>query len=218
MTKLQKRVRATRQPRRASAKRSAARRHTSVTRDIMSRDVVALSPDLTLRDTIELLAARHIGGAPVIVGGRVAGVLSVSDILEFEVATPGVPATRAEASEQGELDVSESWEDEEAEAPGAYFSEFWEDAGADVSQRFEALAGPEWDMLDEHTVSEVMTEEIRAVRPDTTIPKAAAYMLKNGIHRALVLNDKALIGIITATDIMRAVAEGRLSRQKAGAP
>jgi len=39
--------------------------------DIMTRDVVTVSPELTLRDAMELLTSLHISGAPV-VGNRFA--------------------------------------------------------------------------------------------------------------------------------------------------
>ena len=105
-----------------------------VVRDIMSQDVVTLSPEMTLRDAIELLDQQQIGGAPVVASGAVIGVMSASDVLAFETATPGVPTAHPEQPEQGELETPEDWE-EGAEAPAAYFSDLWDDAGADVVER-----------------------------------------------------------------------------------
>src|SRR6266542_2620270 len=154
-----------------STKASATHRSTGpglgrTVRDIMSTEVLVLSPDLTLRDAIELLAARHITGAPVVAGDRVIGVISANDVLAFEAATPGVPTERPEQ--------------------------------------------PEQDVLEEHTVAEAMSRGVRSVRPDQSVTDAAAYMLKERIHRAVVLEGDELAGIVTATDIMRAVAERRL--------
>ncbi len=177
-------------------------------RDLMSTHLVTISPELTLRDTVELLANQHIGGAPVVASGRVVGVLSASDVLAFEAATPGVPTARPEQVEW-ELEAPEEWE-EGAEAPGAFFSEMWTDAGADVSERLEELQGPEWDVLQEHTVAEAMTRSVYAVRPDMNVVEAARYMVDRSIHRALVMEKGNLVGILTTTDIMRAVAERRL--------
>ncbi|MDA1080729.1 MAG: CBS domain-containing protein [Gemmatimonadetes bacterium] len=56
--------------------------------DVMSRDLVAFTPETSLVDAIELLAERHISGAPVLRGGRVVGVLTASDILEFVATNP----------------------------------------------------------------------------------------------------------------------------------
>ena len=195
----------------SAARRSTAPRPVLTVRDIMSTGVLTLSPDLTLRDVIELLSGRHITGAPVVAGGRVVGVISANDVLTFEAATPGVPTERPEQPEQDGLEAPEEEEwHRETEAPGAYFSGLWADAGADVAERFAELTGPEWDVLAEHTVAEAMSGGARSVRPDTSVTDAAAYMLKEGIHRAVVLEGFELVGIVTATDIMRAVAERRL--------
>ncbi|HXQ28012.1 MAG TPA: CBS domain-containing protein [Gemmatimonadales bacterium] len=196
--------------RRAPHPRAAGSRKSAVTvRDIMSPSVQVLDPALTLRDAVEILAAQHITGAPVVSAGAVVGAISANDILAFEADTPGVPTERMESAE-GETELEspagEMWEPD-AETPSTYFNDLWADAGADVAQRFESLAGPEWDVLGEHTVAEAMSQGVRAVSPDTTVADAAAYMLKERVHRAVVLEAGELIGIVTATDIMRAVAE-----------
>lgn len=181
-------------------------------RDFMSTDVATLSPDLSLREAIEILGECRITGAPVVAGDHIVGVLSASDVLAFEASTPGVPAAHYERSEQGEFETpeDEQWE-EGSEAPSAYFTEFWADAGADVVERVQALEGPEWDVLAEHTVGEAMSTGVRSVQADASLKTAAAYLLKHGIHRAVVLDGKQPVGIITATDFVRAVAEATLN-------
>ena len=52
-------------------------------RDIMTTDVVTASPELSLREAMDLLSSRHITGAPVVAGGKVVGVFSASDLLAF---------------------------------------------------------------------------------------------------------------------------------------
>jgi CBS domain-containing protein len=187
---------------RQSASRPAAPR---TVRDIMSRELVTLNPESSLRDAMELLAERHISGAPVVAGAGVVGVVSASDVLSFEAAAPTVPAWHGDRAEEGEFETSENWQ-EGAEAPAAYFTELWEDAGADVAERIEQLEGPEWDALADHTVGEAMTPGVRCVQAGASLEEAAAYMLDHGIHRALVLDRERLVGIITATDFMRVVA------------
>jgi CBS-domain-containing membrane protein len=118
-----------------------------------------------------------------------------------------VPTERGEQTEWGELEP-ETWE-EGTEAPADYYSEMWSDVGAEVLERF-GQEGPEWDVLREHTASEAMTRTLCALPPDTEVPAAAQYMLKAAIHRVLVVEDARLIGIVTTTDIVRAVAERRL--------
>lgn len=189
-------------------------RPTLTVRDIMSTGVVVLDPEVTLRDAVELLAGRHISGAPVVSGGAILGVISANDILTFEADTPPVPTAQSEEAERDALELPEGPEEDEwakeLEAPGTYFNDMWSDAGADVAERFAELEGPEWDLLAQHTVAEAMSRGVRAVRPGLSVPDAAAYMLKHRIHRAVVLEGKELVGIVTATDIMRAVAERRV--------
>jgi CBS domain-containing protein len=192
-------------------RRSPVGRPALTVRDIMSPEVLVLDPELTLRDAVELLVQRHVTGAPVVSGRTVVGVISANDVLSFEVDTPGVPT---EQREQDSLELPDEPEEEEwakeLEAPGTYFNEMWADAGADVGERFAELKGPEWDLLAEHTVSEAMSRGVRSVRPGMSVADAAAFMLEQRIHRAVVLEGDELVGIVTATDIMRAVAEGRV--------
>ena len=74
-------------------------------RDIMTKDVFTVSPDLSIRETTEMLASRHIGGAPVVDDdNRVIGVITASDILEFAAAMTGEPAELGDAPERNEFD------------------------------------------------------------------------------------------------------------------
>jgi CBS domain-containing protein len=64
--------------------------------------------------------------------------------------------------------------------------------------------------LGEHTVSEAMTPSVCAVGPEDDLADVARYMVRRKIHRALVMEGERLVGILTTTDIVRAVAERRV--------
>jgi CBS domain-containing protein len=179
-------------------------------RDIMTADVITVAPDLSLRSALELFAARHIGGAPVMAGRRLVGVISMSDILSFQASMPPVPAARRELVEQGEVEPAGEWE-EGAEAPADFFAGLWEDVGADVVERFAETGGPEWDLLAEHTVEEAMSRSLCTVAPDATIKYAAGFMVRAGIHRLLVVEGGQLVGLVSTWDLVKAVAAGRVS-------
>lgn len=182
-----------------------ARRELMLTvRDLMTTDVMTVSPDLSLRSAIELLTGQHVSGAPVVAGRRVVGVLSLCDLLSFESVTPGVPTERAEL-ELEEWEQPVDWKEGE-EPPAAFFSEQWSDAGADVLERFAHSASSEWDPLAEHTVGEVMTRTVCAVAPSVDAYTAADYMVRAGVHRLLVMEGDRLAGILSSLDIVRAVA------------
>ncbi len=51
----------------------------------------------------------------------------------------------------------------------------------------------------------------RNAMPSTApVKEAAKQMVKHSIHRVLVIDDGALAGIVTTSDIVRAVAQGKL--------
>jgi len=149
---------------------------------------------------------------------RVVGVLSATDLLDFEASNQPVPTERPEIPERDEWETPEEWE-EGAEPPGAFFHELWADVGADAVERFGRVGGPEWDALADHTVAEVMTQlPLCTVAPEASVADAARRMLRAGVHRLLVMVGDALAGIMTTTDIVRAVADGRLGTAALGEP
>jgi CBS domain-containing protein len=178
-------------------------------RDVMTTDLVTIGPDANLRDAVELLTRYGISGVPVVRGGRVIGTLSARDIVSFEASIPGVPTTR-DNDDDVWVDSEPLILDDADTPPAAFFAELWEDAGADVAERFRANGSPEWDVLGEHTVDEAMSRGVLAVRPSSAIQTAAELMKARGAHRVLVIDRDQLVGIVTTMDITRAVAEHRL--------
>lgn len=179
-------------------------------RDIMTTDVISVHPDSTLRDAMELLVQHHVSGAPVVVGDNVVGVVSASDLLSFAASTPTVPTERPAEIETVEVEEPADWIEGE-EPAGEFFLGQWSDAGADVSERFSEVTGPEWDLFAEHTVSEAMTRTLCTLPSDTFVDRAADVMRRAGIHRVLVMEEGKLLGIATMTDIANAVADRKLT-------
>lgn len=178
-------------------------------RDIMTPNVVTIAVDRTLREAIDALVTCKIGGMPVLDGDHVAGVLSAADILEFESVTPTARRQRESDEEPTPLEDREVW-DEQDDAPSSYFTDLWDD-GPDVVERIATAEGPEWDFLSQHTVEEAMSRALCTVPETMEVSAAAQRMLASGVQRALVLAGDTFTGILTTTDILRAVAEHRLS-------
>ena len=177
-------------------------------RDIMTSEVVAVSPELSLRDLVELLAQKHIGGAPVLSGSRVVGVVTIGDVIAFLSSQPVVPTERPEDQDyEMERPGAEGGREGE-EPPGAFFVDAWSDAGAEVVERFSAPQGPEWDLLGEHVVAEAMTRPVCTIRPGASVAEAACLMRDSKLHRLLVMEHGALLGIVTTSDVSNAVAQG----------
>ena len=183
-------------------------------RDLMAREPLTIGPQESLRAAADLLTSAGISGAPVVEGDRAVGMISLSDVLAFEVDDPGVPIFRDEVEVPFD-DVAPDEADGKGD-PTAWFVRLWEDSEADVASRLERPDGPEWDPLDQHTVAEVMSPLLEHVAPLTPVTDAARLMEEKGIHRLLVLDEDVPVGILTTTDIVRAVARGELVPAGAG--
>ena len=189
-------------------------------RDIMSADVITIDPQMSIRDAMELLARRHIGGAPVVSGSRVEGVVSLTDLAAFTAALPDPAVDRVVETDWND-GAPESGEPDEPSAE--FFAELWDDDAAEVVERFGDGGQKEWNVLTQHTVAEAMTRAVRWLPPGTEVHHAAAVMLEEGIHRVLVMEQGRLLGILTLTDIAKAAAAHRLTTRtyvfgKAAAP
>jgi CBS domain-containing protein len=60
-----------------------------------------------------------------------------------------------------------------------------------------------------YRVEDIMTSSIRVTTPDTPISKVCEKMVKCRFRRLPVVTDDVLCGIVTATDIMRYLGEGK---------
>jgi CBS domain-containing protein len=158
---------------------------------------------------MEQLAARHVGGAPVMSGDRVIGVLSSTDINDFLASQPGVPEERGEAASiRGEPDEEPTSTWREGDEPlSAFFNDLWSNAGAPTDARMNSADSPEWNMLEEHTVSEAMNFGVISLRSTATIDEAAERMRAANVHRILVIDDDKLVGIVSATDVADSLIE-----------
>ncbi len=174
-------------------------------KDLMQRTVVSVSPDLTLRELTEVLTEQEVSGAPVVTGGVVVGVISMTDIFQFREDAPDVTLRPG-----GVLDDSEGAPRRRAGSPSEYFADSAEPAEIDALLWMKTTRERDWDLLDEYTVADVMTRDVMSRASDSSVEEVAKFMLDRGIHRVLVIDDGELKGIVTTTDIVRAVADGML--------
>jgi CBS domain-containing protein len=172
---------------------------------IMQTDLVTVEASMTLREAIEVLRGAGVSGAPVLRGSRLVGVLSGTDILELEAMSPAPPEEPPAGPDWSEREVRP--DEEEVENPSAFFFARREDADA-LWDRMTAPDGPEWDQLERHTVEEVMSRDVVTVSPGTPVTEAARLMLDHHIHRVLVVDGDDLVGVMSAFDFVRLVAEG----------
>ncbi len=73
--------------------------------EIMTRDVVTVTPDTQIMEVAQLLLQRKIGGVPVVSNDQVAGVITESDLFRMiimieEAVQPSIGVTRPTELEQ----------------------------------------------------------------------------------------------------------------------
>ena len=122
--------------------------------DVMTREVMSLHAETTLRDAVAFLANQHVSGAPVVdARGHLVGAISNSDLMQAE-------------SEGTDLDAT--------------------------------------------AIEEVMTRKTLTVSPETELREAALAMEYGEVHRLFVQQNGALVGVISRSDVSRALATGRV--------
>lgn len=175
-------------------------------RDVMSDDVLTIEPEVSLAEAARIMAEEHYSGLPVASqGGGVLGVISASDIVEFSMSLDADRSSfpgRESAEWPGPLE----WDGTDADhSVPDYFGSTWDDRWNPVAYIGDR-AQPGWSSLGESTVAEIMTRTVVSITPEDDLTAAARRMLDAGVHRLLVLERGRLVGLVTTTDIVRAVA------------
>lgn len=179
-------------------------------KDIMKKDVVTISVDESARSLARLLADSEISGVPVLDGNeRVVGVASTTDLVRL--AAGDAEVTFSAATLAPTYDRAADLADEEVDEalsgdPYGFFLP--EDSPFSGSALFEQI--PE-STFDRATVADVMTPVSFSVPPDLAVPELCEYLVRGRIHRALVMEDGELLGIVTSQDVLQAVAESRIA-------
>ena len=61
------------------------------------------------------------------------------------------------------------------------------------------------DRLGDLTAADAMTKDIVGAAPNATAAELATLMTKQRVHRILIIEDRALVGIVTSFDLLRAL-------------
>jgi CBS domain-containing protein len=159
-------------------------------RDLMRSQVVTLSPDASIREAVETLQDDHLGGVPVVdESEKVVGFLSLADIARIEhLQGDRVAEERGDrqlANPVGDAMEEESVDDEEFVGRDDYSPE----------------------ALGRETVGQWMTRGVVAISPSATLKEVCATMVRESVHRLVVLERGRLQGILSTMDIVRHLAE-----------
>ncbi len=149
-------------------------------KDIMSSPPVSIPEDSTLRDAIELLAKYRFSGVPVVNSeGKIAGIISDTDIIRYSEKVEVVPTTNLTG---------------------------WISPYADVSNLATMRKGIE--SLHQTRVGEVMTKKVYTVNEGTEASDIARLMNRRNINRIPVVDsENKLVGIVTRADMVSCMAK-----------
>ena len=152
---------------------------TGTVSNFMSRELIRVMPETSVKTVIQTLADHHISGLPVVdEDNKLVGVISELDLLWQESGVTPPPYITL-------LDSIIYLQN-----PSTYDREIHKALG--------------------QTAGEVMTPKPLTIQESQPLSEAARIMHDRRVHRLFVLNDRhELVGVITASDILRALARAQ---------
>ncbi len=156
-------------------------------RDVMTRQVEAFHPEMTLTELDCVLVNRAVSGGPVVEEERLVGVVSRADVI------------RALYEQQVEAQ----------QVSGFYSSPF-----PIAIPELEHLARGSRKIADRMTmlrVREIMSPDPLVVGPDDDVEFVARLLSGRGFHRVLVTEGERVCGIVSALDLVRLLGERGLA-------
>ncbi len=154
-------------------------------RDVMQSHVLSVTSDTSLADLGDFLISHRIGGVPVVDDGILVGTVSRSDIVRAASLDRTLAGVAVEGVEQPEFAPNE------------------------VPEPVELLRGITRN-AETKTVADIMVVDMITVSPTTPITEIAHVLTARHLHRVLVTEGKQVRGIVTALDLVRLIADGRV--------
>jgi len=143
-------------------------------RDIMNRNVIAVSSTMDLRDLARMFLERGITGAPVVDdNGDLIGVVSQTDLIYYNM------------TRDDEL-VLDSHFYQTARVEGRHIP-----SGFQIEDTNTAC------------VADVMTPVVHSVTERASVEAVARMMTRQHIHRVIVRNGRKVTGVISALDVLK---------------
>lgn len=149
-------------------------------KDIMNRNVISVSSDLSVHELATFFTENMISGAPVVnEQSELIGVVSLADIVRNDDRRAKIAQSHLESD---------------------YYLHGWEN---ELSREdMEELHVEENEDL---TVREIMTPLLFQVSEEQPLSELADTMIGGRIHRLLVTKNNKVVGIITTLDMLKAI-------------
>ena len=149
-----------------------------VAADVMTTDVITVTPETTVRDIATLLHSKRISGVPVVdAAGQILGIVTEGDLVLRE----------AIAGEH-----RRSWWLTLFDNPNVLARDYAKTHG--------------------RIARDIMTTSVISVDPTATLPEIAKTLERHRIKRVPVIKDGLLMGIVTRSNLLQALATTDVSR------
>ena len=149
-----------------------------VAADVMTTDVITVTPETTVRDIATLLHSKRISGVPVVdAAGQILGIVTEGDLVLRE----------AIAGEH-----RRSWWLTLFDYPNVLARDYAKTHG--------------------RIARDIMTTSVISVDPTATLPEIAKTLERHRIKRVPVIKDGLLMGIVTRSNLLQALATTDVSR------
>ena len=188
--------------------------------DIMSRDVLTISPNATMAQAARIMGDHHVGSLVVLDGEKAVGIVSERDLLTGVIAQGKDPKetsvkscmSRGLFTVRAIATVKEAAREMMRKKGRLIVAERGNVVGivtaADLIKSLKEV--------DEHIlVEDIMTREVVTVKPDATIASVARIMGENRIGSVLVEMEGAPQAIFTERDLLSSVlAKGASTKSR----
>ena len=146
--------------------------------DVMTTDVITVTPETPLRDIAKLLHTRRISGVPVVDPNKaVIGIVSEGDLMKH------------------------------TDVIGEQRRSWWLTLIAD-----ETMVARDYAKIHGRLAKDVMTSEVIAVTPTASLAEIATTLERHRIKRTPVVHDGRLVGIVTRSNLLQALATSDVSK------
>jgi CBS domain-containing protein len=145
-------------------------------KDVMTTEVITVTPETTVQELARILSEKTISGAPVVdAGGNIVGVVTEGDLVR-----------RAETGTERRAKRRRSW---------------WLDSLAADEE-----AAREYVKAHGRTVNDIMSRRVFSVGEDTDLAEIADMLMTHRIKRVPVVRDGKVVGIVSRANLVRALA------------
>lgn len=149
-------------------------------KEIMTKKPKTLSTDMNIHDVVQFFRKHRIRGAPVVKDGKLVGLLTERELLDF-----------MEVHEFG----GKLW----MPAPFDFV-----EAVLDVKQEVYEVR-KEFEKLRNSSVESVMNTDFVTIHPDAHVSEVADLMTENSLTHVPVIEGDTLVGLVTRSDLIKSL-------------